>query len=69
AVRWALARDRAPAGLADLLRAVGGVIAAVEDRGEVDALAAAVRPLAQRRSTAKAVHEARALVAAAGSPS
>jgi hypothetical protein len=63
---WALARDRAPAGLADLLRAVGGVIAAVEDRAGVDRLIAEVRPLAEQRSRSRAAHEARALLAAAG---
>lgn len=66
-LRWALARDRAPAGLADLLRAVGGVIAAVEDRDGVDRLIAEVRPLAEQRSRSRAAHEARALLAAAGS--
>jgi len=66
-LRWALARDRAPAGLADLLRAVGGVIAAVEDRAGIDRVIAEVRPLAEQRSRSRTAHEARALLAAAGS--
>lgn len=59
----ALARDRQPAGLAELIRVASAATPAAMEHGEMDQISVPLRHFAATRSSSKAAQEARALLA------